>query len=136
MNPLQIIVAGPLVRAEALVLDAPISFWGGIDNETGEIIDHSHPQRGVLIGGTCLIVPMIRGSGGTPGSLADLLRRGCGPKAIILGYPDINVMTGIIVAATLYETTCPLFIDDQQNASTLQSGTPVTIDEAGFWTTV
>ena len=33
------------VSAKLLRLDAPISFWGGVDWATGRIIDRSHPQN-------------------------------------------------------------------------------------------
>jgi predicted aconitase with swiveling domain len=35
----------------ALVLDEPLSLWGGVDPATGEIIDAHHPQRGVNVSG-------------------------------------------------------------------------------------
>ncbi|MBT7613377.1 MAG: DUF126 domain-containing protein, partial [Rhodospirillaceae bacterium] len=101
MMALKSLVEGT-ASAPVLVLDAPISFWGGIDYLTGLIQDRSHPQNGKSIAGTCLVVSNIRGSGGTPGVLADTLRRGCGPAAIVIGYPDINTMTGIVVANRLY----------------------------------
>ncbi|MBC6439351.1 MAG: DUF126 domain-containing protein [Rhodospirillales bacterium] len=79
MTPLKPLIGGS-VDAPVLVLNAPISFWGGVDHETGRITDKSHPQLGVLVGGACMVVPNIRGSGGTPGNLADTLRRGCGHR--------------------------------------------------------
>jgi len=35
-------------RAETLVLDEPLSFWGGLDPQTGRIIDERHPQQGAI----------------------------------------------------------------------------------------
>ena len=32
-------------EGRALVLDEPLSFWGGVDPETGDITDVRHPQR-------------------------------------------------------------------------------------------
>ena len=52
--------------------------------ETGRVIDRSHPQCGTLIGGYCLVVPTIRGSGGTPGNLAMTLKLGVGPAGIVI----------------------------------------------------
>ena len=40
---------GPL-----LVLDRPVSFWGGVDPESGRITDPRHPQHGTQIGGRVL----------------------------------------------------------------------------------
>ncbi len=121
------------VSAPALVLDASISFWGGIDHETGWIIDQTHPQKGAYVGGTCLVVPMIRGSGSTPGALADILRRGCGPSGIVIGYPDINVMAGVTVARQLYGVLCPMFHAGPEQFAVFKTGDVVTIDENGAW---
>ena len=126
------IIAGA-ISAPALVLDASISFWGGIDHQTGYVIDETHPQKGAYVGGTCLVVPMIRGSGSTPGALADILRRGCGPAGIVIGYPDINVMAGVTVASQLYGSECPLFHADQEQYAALKTGDMITIEENGQW---
>ncbi len=41
----EVLVPGLAGAGEALVLTAPISFWGGVDPRTGLIIDVSHPQH-------------------------------------------------------------------------------------------
>ena len=41
------LVAGE-ARGEVLKLDEPLSFWGGVDPETGEITDLRHPQSGMF----------------------------------------------------------------------------------------
>ncbi len=124
------VIAGT-INAPALVLETSISFWGGIDYESGLIIDQSHPQVGKAIGGTCLIVPMVRGSGGTPGNIADMLRRGCGPAGIVIGHADINVMAGIKVAQRLYGSDCPMFVADGKQLALFKTAKPVSIEEDG-----
>lgn len=56
----------PLVAGEAegalLVSAEPLSFWGGYDQETGEIIDRRHPLAGQMAAGRVLAVPFTRGS--------------------------------------------------------------------------
>src|SRR4051812_15076293 len=42
-------------EGEALVFSQSLSFWGGIDAETGDIIDHSHPGLGKNVAGKILI---------------------------------------------------------------------------------
>ena len=122
------------VNATVMRLEAPISFWGGVDYETGTIIDVTHPQRSQCIGGHCLVIPSIRGSGGTPGNLADTIRRGCGPAGIVLGYPDINVMVGIKVANKLYDRLCPLFVCTPAQLDEFRSGERANILETGAYT--
>jgi predicted aconitase with swiveling domain len=93
----------------ALWLEEPLSFWGGFDPATGIIIDNNHPQRGMCIKDVVLVMPATRGSGGTPGGVAEAIRNGSGPAAIIMKTADANVVIGAAVAQKLYGLTCPIF---------------------------
>lgn len=99
-------------RAQALVLDQALSFWGGFDPATGEIIDRHHPQCGVCVADRALVMPGSRGSAGTPAGVAEALRRGCGPAAILLPGHDANIATGALVAARLYGLAVPVLAAD------------------------
>ena len=94
----------------ALVLTAPVSFWGGIDAETGNIIDHSHPELGQNVTGRILVMPGGRGSSSASAVLAETIRRGTGPSAIILSLPDPILTVGAIVAQSLYGLRCPIVV--------------------------
>ena len=96
------------VEAAALVIAQPLSFWGGIDVETGRIIDHSHPDRGAVVAGQVLVMPAGRGSSSSSAVLAESIRRGTGPAAIVLGVQDPILTVGAIVAALLYGVECPI----------------------------
>ncbi len=91
-----------------LVLDAPLSFWGGFDPATGTILDQQHPQAGYSVGGKILALRETRGSAGTPAAIAEAIRRGCGPLAFLMVRPDVNVVTGVKVAAHLYGRIVPV----------------------------
>jgi uncharacterized protein len=95
--------AGPV-----LVLTEPVSFWGAYDPRSGKIVDTHHPQSGLYLGGHILLLPETRGSGGTPGGIAEAIRRGTSPLGIILITPDINLAIGAAVAAKLYDKQCPV----------------------------
>jgi len=97
-------------HAPALVLSEALSFWGGIDAESGRIIDRSHPDLGAGITGTVLVMPGGRGSSSSSSVLAECLRRGTGPAAIILSRPDPILAVGAIVARTLYGVACPIVV--------------------------
>ena len=68
-------------------LDEPLSFWGGLDPETGTIVEVSHPQRGRSVAGRILVMPSGRGSSSSATVLAEAIRRGTGPAGIVLGEP-------------------------------------------------
>lgn len=102
----------------ALVLAAPLSFWGGIDAETGRIIDHSHPDRGATITGRILVMPGGRGSSSSSSVLAETIRRGTGPAAIVLSIPDPILTVGALVARALYGARCPIVVGEIDAVST------------------
>ncbi|MCU0884936.1 MAG: DUF126 domain-containing protein [Beijerinckiaceae bacterium] len=100
LQPVQaeILIPGAAASGEALVLDAPISFWGGVDPFTAAIIDARHPQRGRNIAGTVLALPGTIGSSSASAVLLELVRTGLAPAAIILHEPDAILLLGLIVA--------------------------------------
>jgi predicted aconitase with swiveling domain len=105
----RVLVAGE-ATASALVLDEPLSFWGGLDPASGEIVEASHPQRGQSITGRILVMPAGRGSSSSATVLAEAIRLGTGPVGIVLGEPDDIVAIGALVAAELYGTAIPVIV--------------------------
>lgn len=110
------LVAG---RAEGttLILDEPLSMWGGADPETGLIVEPAHPQQGESLAGRILVVAHGRGSSSSSSVLAELLRRGVGPAAIVLREPDSILVIGALVAAELYGTMCPIVVTNVETGS-------------------
>lgn len=94
----------------ALVLSEPLSLWGGIDVETGMIIDRAHPHAAASVAGTILVMRSGRGSSSSSAVLAEAVRRGTGPAAIVLATPDPILTVGAIVAASLYGIECPVVV--------------------------
>ncbi|UVC11997.1 DUF126 domain-containing protein [Rhizobium sp. TH2] len=88
----------------------PLSFWGGVDAETGRIIDHSQTHHGALLGGKVLVMPSGRGSSSASSVLAETIRNGTGPIAIIMERPDPIITAGAMVARSLYGTVCPVVV--------------------------
>jgi uncharacterized protein len=86
----------------ALVLTEPLSFWGGLDPATGVIVDVHHPQRGAVVTGMVLVMPGGRGSSSSSSVLAEAIRAGTAPAAIVLAEPDPIIALGAIVARELY----------------------------------
>jgi uncharacterized protein len=100
-KPLQaedILVAGPAVEAPALILTAPISFWGGVDPKTGDIIDARHPERGRNIAGVVVGLPGTIGSSSASAVLLELVHCGKAPAALLMPEPDAILLLGLIVA--------------------------------------
>ena len=91
-----------------LLLQEPLSFWGGLDPTTGLIIDRWHPQFGASVAGRVLLMPAGRGSSSGSASLAEAIRLGVGPAAILLLKRDAIVIVGALAAAELYGRFVPV----------------------------
>ena len=84
----EILVQGKAGEGEALLLTAPISFWGGVDARTGRIADVRHPQHGESISGRVLFLPGTIGSSSASAVLMELAHNGHAPAALVLHEPD------------------------------------------------
>lgn len=118
-------------QADAMVLDEPLSFWGGFDAGTGTIVDRHHPQRGDCVAGRFLILSASRGSAGTPAGIAEAIRRGVGPAGIALGQADVNIAIGAMVAAALYGIHVPVLVIGDAERARLRSGQCIDADWDG-----
>ncbi|MGF1611456.1 MAG: aconitase X swivel domain-containing protein [Kiloniellales bacterium] len=105
---------GPLLR-----LAAPLSFWGGVDPQTGVIIQPRHPDHRASIAGTILAIPRTVGSSSSSAVLLELIHRGKAPKAILLGEPDAITALGVLVAQEMGFGSLPVI---QVTLDGLQSG--------------
>jgi len=103
------LVAGA-ADGRVLVLDEPLSFWGGVDPGTGDIIDPRHPQRGANVAGRILVMSSGRGSSSSSSVLAEAIRAGTAPAAIVMGEADPILALGAIVARELYGSTIPVVV--------------------------
>ncbi len=83
---------------EALVSHEPIGFYGGVDPETGIVIEKGHELEGECVTGRILVFPC--GKGSTVGSyvIYGLQKNGVGPAAIVNEETETIVATGAILA--------------------------------------
>ncbi len=110
--------SGPeIARGHALAVGAasgrvlaiePVSLWGGVAAESGAIIDVHHPALGTSIAQAVLVMTHGRGSSSASAILAETLRLGTGPAAILLRSPDMILAVGSVVARELYGVECPI----------------------------
>jgi uncharacterized protein len=90
-------------------LTAPLSFWGGTDDQ-GRIVDAHHPQCGAVLTGRILLMESGRGSSSASSVLAEQIRVRTAPAAIILSRPDPIIPLGALVAAELYGLDLPVVV--------------------------
>jgi predicted aconitase with swiveling domain len=115
------IVAGA-AQGEALVSSEPLSFWGGYDFHTGEIIDRRHPLSGRVAAGRVLAMPFTRGSSTTTAVLLEAIRAGTAPAAILTIGPDHFLALASIVADEMYAQPVPVVALPPADFGTLCSG--------------
>ena len=125
------VLNGAAAEGPVVVLDEPLSFWGSFDPKTGIILDVHHPQRGACLTGAVLLMQETRGSGSAPGAIAEAIRLGTAPAAIILGLADINLAIGADVAHTLYGSTCAVLCVTAAELSSLKRRARLRITTAG-----
>ena len=89
-------------------LSKPISFWGGVDPETGRIIDPRHPDYGRDISKTILALPAAIGSSSSSAVMLELLRHDTAPAGLLIGGTDTILTLGVIVARELGYSSIPV----------------------------
>jgi predicted aconitase with swiveling domain len=96
------IIARPIFAShtygEALVTSQAISFFGGVDPDTGVVVERGHELEGQCIAGKVLVFPT--GKGSTVGSytLYRLKHNGKAPAAIINTQCETITAVGCIIA--------------------------------------
>jgi predicted aconitase with swiveling domain len=99
-----------MADGDVIVLNTPLSFWGGFDVTTGRIIDRSHPSCGELLAGRIVVMPTGRGSSSGSSILAEAIRNGTAPAGLILTDTDPILTVGSIVAEKLYGRSIPIVV--------------------------
>lgn len=109
-----------MAEGKALVTSQAISFFGGVDPDTGILIERGHPLEGQCITGKVLVFPT--GKGSTVGSytLYRLKHNGHAPLAILNAECETIIGVGCIIA----EIPCV----DQLPIHEIQSGSVVRVE--------
>jgi len=108
------------IEGEALVTKDPISFYGGVDPETGEIADQDNELDGVSIAGKVLVFPYGKGSTVGPYTIYQLAKLGTGPIAMVNEECETIVAVGCIIS--------DIPAVDQVDISNIKTGDKVRID--------
>lgn len=117
---------GPL-----LVCDEPLSFWGGYDQTTGEIIDRRHPLSGCRGAGAVLAIPFTRGSSTSTAILLEAVRAGVAPAAVLAREVDPFLALASVVAGEMYDRSFPVVVLDAAGYAALAGGTEATVRPDG-----
>ncbi|PMZ77082.1 cis-3-hydroxy-L-proline dehydratase [Pseudomonas sp. FW305-70] len=101
------LVAGA-AQGALLFADVGLSFWGGVDPCTGEVIDRHHPLSGQHLADRVLAIPSGRGSCTGSSVLMELISNGHAPAALVLAEADEILTLGVLVAQTIFARSLPV----------------------------
>lgn len=107
-------------EGEALVSSSPMSFYGGVDPESGEVVERGHELQGKTVDGKVLVFP--NGKGSTVGSyvMYRLAKNGVAPLAIVNSRCETIVAVGAIIS----EIPCVDMVD----IGKIRTGTKVRVE--------
>ncbi len=91
-------MVGGRAEGEALVSPEPISFYGGVDPDTGKVVEPGHPCYGMSMSGKVFVFPT--GKGSTVGSyvIYRMVKQGTAPAAIINRETEAIIATGCAIS--------------------------------------
>lgn len=115
----------------ALATDTPLSFWGGVDPEHGQIIDKRHPLVGEHLMGRVLVLPSGRGSCSASGVLLESISNGTAPNGIIVSEIDPIIGLGAILGDELLGRIVPVVLVTPDERATIATGATVSILHGG-----
>jgi uncharacterized protein len=131
-----ITLASGVASGRPLRLDEPLSFWGGLDSATGRIIDRRHPQWNANVADRVVMMSAGRGSSSGSAALAEAIRIGVGPAAILLLARDPIVVVGAMVAAELYDRECPVLLANEVDWDRLAAASRLIVKAAAGGATI
>lgn len=116
-------VYGGCAEGEALVTKDMISGWGGIDPDTGTIIELRHELHGQCFNNKVLIFPGAKGSSGWSGIFQLARLAGNSPKAMLFNVMNTKIALGAVVIHAPAMTAL-----DQDPIEVIQTGDWVKVD--------
>ncbi|MCP1496951.1 putative aconitase/putative aconitase with swiveling domain [Pseudomonas migulae] len=113
-----------------LFADVGLSFWGGVDPCSGEVIDRHHPLSGEHLAGRVLAIPSGRGSCTGSSVLMELISNGHAPAALVLAEADEILTLGVLVAQMIFERSLPVLCIGQEAFAVLRGKAFARVDNA------
>jgi len=101
--PIATILVQSHAEGQILSCREGLSFWGGVDPDTGVIIDAHHPNHGASLAGRIVLMPTSRESCSGSGVLLQLARNGQAPAALVFREEENILTLGAMIAGQLFD---------------------------------
>ncbi|HIJ53112.1 MAG TPA: DUF126 domain-containing protein [Planctomycetes bacterium] len=129
------LVGRPIVSGSAegtaLVSKEPLSFWGGLDLSTGEIIDRRLQRSGAVVTGRVFVFPRGKGSSTSSATLMESIKTDVAPAAIVNLKVDPILALGSIVSDELYHKALPIVVLAEKDFYSIKEDDHLTIEPDG-----
>ena len=125
--PFRSIVAG-FAEAVVVVSQDPFSLTGEFDPKTGTIVNPHSSLYGESIGGKIFAYPYGRGSSCTSAILAEAIRLGVAPAAIINVVVEPILIVGALIAQSLFNRSVAIISVSEDVFRKLKNGDHLLID--------
>lgn len=99
---------GGNAQGELLFAETGLSFWGGVDPVTSEVIDRHHPLSGRHLAGRVLAIPSGRGSCTGSSVMMELISAGQAPAALIVAEVEEILTLGVLLAQMIFQRSLPV----------------------------
>jgi len=86
----------------------PLSFWGGVDPDTGLVIDQRHELNGQSTAGKILAFPGSKGSSTGSEVLLEAVMNGVAPAGMLVTRQELILTLGALLAEYLYQVKLPI----------------------------
>jgi hypothetical protein len=95
-------------EGEVIVSTHPLSFWGGVDPDTGMVIDQRHELCGQSTTGKILAFPGSKGSSTGSEVLLEAVMNKVAPAGMLVTRQELILTLGAILAEYLYQVQLPI----------------------------
>lgn len=117
----------------ACVSSLPISFYGGVDPETGKIRDIYNELQGEYLQGKILCMPGSKGSCSGSAVVLELIRKGLCPAGILCLEAEPILTLGAIIGKKIYHRAMPILTIQKEHYDKIHSGDSIEIKEDGVY---
>jgi len=119
------------VDGKAIVSKEPLSFWGGVNPDTGEVIDRRHDCSGKMLADTIFVFPNGKGSSTGSAVLMECAKNHVAPAAIINSKLEPILALGAVIVEVLYQKTIPMVVLSEEDLGKIQENDHVSVELDG-----
>lgn len=109
----------------------PLSFWGGVDPDTGLVIDQRHELNGQSTAGKILAFPGSKGSSTGSEVLLEAVMNGVAPAGMLVTRQEMILTLGAILAEYLYQVQLPIIKITEEELTQLLGAAQVRVNADG-----